>query len=80
MISPVFKAGTVGFLTGSLIPILFTSFYLIPSQQYMEQREINWLKKVVSLMNWQVNKLESRQFGTSLSEGSYRDGLYWAGF
>lgn len=78
MISPV-KSGVLGFITGTSVPIIVAGLYLIPNHHHAEREQISWLKKAVELMNWQVRKLQSGQI-TSLSEGSYRDGLYWAGF
>ncbi|CEP24177.1 unnamed protein product [Cyberlindnera jadinii] len=82
MLTPVFKSAAVGFVTGSTVPLLVTTLYLMPQHQYSEQQELNWLKRIVGVLTWQVKKLEARQLGidtAKLSEG-YRDGLYWAGF
>lgn len=76
-----FRTGTFGFLAGSTIPIMFTSLYLIPSQNFKDQKELRFLKNSVGIMNWQVKKLENLENRESvLTNDKYQDGLYWAGF
>lgn len=75
------RSGAVGFLAGAVIPIMVANLYVIPQHNYAEQRELNWLKRTVSVMNWQVANLDRQSSGKSLlNHDSYRDGLYWAGF
>lgn len=81
MQNPSFRTGTFGFLAGSIIPIMFTNFYLIPYQTLKDQNDIRRMKNSVGLMNWQVKKLERLENPHSaLNSESYQDGLYWAGF
>lgn len=77
--NPSFRTGTIGFLAGSIIPLMFTNFYLIPSQNFQDLKELNNMKRSVGIMNWQVEKLEKRN-GTFFNSDNYQDGLYWAGF
>lgn len=77
-----FRTGTFGFLAGSIVPIMFLNFYLIPSQNFKHQKELKFLKKSVGVMNWQVKKLENLEHNGAhvLNSDKYQDGLYWAGF
>lgn len=70
------RSGTIGFIAGSMIPILFTKFYILPVKQSRDEREINYLRNSLRVMDWQVKKLEN---GDPESQSKI-DELYWAGF
>lgn len=94
--NPLLRTTAVGFLVGASIPVLFAQFYYMPLRTQNQTSDINFLKKVVNFLNWQVWKMEQANSMTNASSGNvvedpidhrryltsdkYRDGLYWAGF